>query len=92
MKASPASRRISETGFHGIAAERLDDALHPMQEVVLVDLGGDSGSDKNRRAAFVDPIVEVLDIEAVLDEHRGCGARIVRIAKTEIGQHTLQPV
>jgi hypothetical protein len=93
MNVRPAMRRgISQTGFYGIAAERLDEALHPIKEVVLAFLGGDPGPDKNRRAAFVDPVVEVLNLEAVLDEHRGCGACIVWIAKTKIGLHTLQHV
>lgn len=43
--------------------------------------GGDPDTDKDRWAAFIDPVVEVLDIEAVLDEHLNSGVQIVRVEK-----------
>jgi hypothetical protein len=67
-------RRIREAGLYRVAAKRIDEALHKIQEVVLVDLSGDPNSEKHRRAAFVDPIREMLDVEAVLDERCGSGA------------------
>jgi hypothetical protein len=83
--------RIGEAGLYGVAAEGIDEALRPIVKVSLVEFGGDPGSEKNRWAAFVDPVVENLDrVEATLDEHRNCGVYVVRIAKTKIRLHSLQ--
>jgi hypothetical protein len=35
--------RVSETGFHNIAVEWLDDVQHPIEETGLDELGGDFG-------------------------------------------------
>jgi hypothetical protein len=70
--------RISEAGLHDIT-QWLDEVLHPIEEAVRVELGGDPSSDKNGRPKVIDPIVENLNVEAVLNEHSTTLAHVIRV-------------
>jgi hypothetical protein len=82
--------RVTETGFQNIAVEWLDEALHPIEEAVLVELARNLGIDPNRRAVIVDTIDEDLDLKAVINERDATRAHIVRVEEQDFSFHSLQ--
>ena len=70
---------MTEAGLQDIAAEWLNEALHPIEEAVLVERARNPGVDPNRRALIVDTIDEDLDLKAVINERDATRAHIVRV-------------
>ena len=81
---------MTETGLQNIGAEWINEALHPIEEAVLVELARNLGVDPNRRALIVDTIDEDLDLKALINERDATRAYIVQVEEQDFSFHSLQ--